>query len=251
MGNIIELDIVGGEDVSKYNPYHGPDGRFTGPGGATFFTWKPGSAANAKAIAREKERTGGGAAGKAVADVEARIRNLSYESAAVIGKDGKILVEKDGGENYVKFSLEELSMMNNAILTHNHPGGSCFSAEDIQVLEYHGLSEMRATTANNGTFSLKRMSEVERPAEQKEFYDLIGEKPGKRGDLAVDYHAERSKAQANTISEMDRWVPQAMARGEVTQQQANDMLTSGINDRVTKWLTDNAPYYGYQYSNEG
>ena len=45
-------------DIIKFNPYHGPDGRFTGPGAATSFTYRPGaSVAHDRAIAREKERT--------------------------------------------------------------------------------------------------------------------------------------------------------------------------------------------------
>ena len=47
-----------GEVIEKFNPYHGPDGRFTGPGAATSFTYKPGQGKMYdNAIAREKERT--------------------------------------------------------------------------------------------------------------------------------------------------------------------------------------------------
>lgn len=52
MKDIIELQIV-----EKFNPYHGKDGRFTGPGGATSFTFGSKSKAQASAIQREKERT--------------------------------------------------------------------------------------------------------------------------------------------------------------------------------------------------
>ena len=44
-------------DIAKFNPYHGPDGRFTTGGAATSFTHSPGkSKAHDNAIAREKER---------------------------------------------------------------------------------------------------------------------------------------------------------------------------------------------------
>lgn len=62
---IIEKNIIELEVVEKYNPYHGPDGRFTSPGGAASFTIgnKSGLAWNQKnvdrAIEREKKRTGG------------------------------------------------------------------------------------------------------------------------------------------------------------------------------------------------
>lgn len=45
-------------DILKFNPYHGKDGRFTGPNGATSFTYAPGkSKAHDLAIEREKKRT--------------------------------------------------------------------------------------------------------------------------------------------------------------------------------------------------
>lgn len=51
-------------DIVKFNPYHGPDGRFTGPGAATSFTYKPGKGKMYdNAIARERERTKASAAG--------------------------------------------------------------------------------------------------------------------------------------------------------------------------------------------
>ncbi|MDO4280771.1 MAG: hypothetical protein Q4C56_03990 [Peptococcaceae bacterium] len=43
------------EEIDKFNPYHGADGRFTSANAASSFTWKPGaSAAHDAAIAREK-----------------------------------------------------------------------------------------------------------------------------------------------------------------------------------------------------
>lgn len=52
--------------LHKFNPYHGKDGRFTGPGGAASFTYKPGQGRMYDlAIEREKQRTGsmGGSGG--------------------------------------------------------------------------------------------------------------------------------------------------------------------------------------------
>lgn len=49
------IDLI--HEIEKFNPYHGRDGRFTSPGAATSFTYKPGQGAMYdKAIAREKER---------------------------------------------------------------------------------------------------------------------------------------------------------------------------------------------------
>lgn len=49
------VDVI--QEVEKFNPYHGSDGRFTSAGAATSFTYAPGkSKAHDLAIAREKAR---------------------------------------------------------------------------------------------------------------------------------------------------------------------------------------------------
>lgn len=44
------------EEILKFNPYHGPDGRFTGPGGFASFSANPDTAAGKKAIERADEK---------------------------------------------------------------------------------------------------------------------------------------------------------------------------------------------------
>lgn len=59
------FDLI--EEVQKFNPYHGKDGRFASANGFTSFTYAPGkSKAHDMAIAREKERqaAAGGGGGK-------------------------------------------------------------------------------------------------------------------------------------------------------------------------------------------
>lgn len=56
--SIIQKAKTFNEIIEKFNPYHDSRGRFTGPGAAVSFTYKPGaSRAHDMAIAREKERT--------------------------------------------------------------------------------------------------------------------------------------------------------------------------------------------------
>ena len=60
------LELVPDNTVRKFNPYHGPDGRFTHANGAHSFTYAPGkSKAHDLAIEREKKRqaAAGGATG--------------------------------------------------------------------------------------------------------------------------------------------------------------------------------------------
>lgn len=68
------LDLLPDNTVRKFNPYHGPDGKFTSANGAHSFTVHTSSPAGQKAIANIKERekakagTGGGGSGSASAD---------------------------------------------------------------------------------------------------------------------------------------------------------------------------------------
>ena len=76
------------QDIHKFNPYHGPDGRFTTSGGATSFTYRPGaSKAHDLAIAREKERTAAAAASdggkQKIAEAETRIKSMLKDGADV------------------------------------------------------------------------------------------------------------------------------------------------------------------------
>lgn len=49
-------DVI--QEITKFNPYHGPDGRFSSANGAASFTYKPGQGKMYdNAIAREKART--------------------------------------------------------------------------------------------------------------------------------------------------------------------------------------------------
>lgn len=57
-------DVI--QEITKFNPYHGPDGRFSSANGAASFTYKPGQGKMYdNAIAREKARTAAAAAGGA------------------------------------------------------------------------------------------------------------------------------------------------------------------------------------------
>lgn len=54
------LEKSDSEEVEKFNPYHGADGRFTDAGGSASFTYSPGkSKAHDNAIAREQKRQSG------------------------------------------------------------------------------------------------------------------------------------------------------------------------------------------------
>jgi hypothetical protein len=61
-----------------------------------------------------------------------RIVSQDFETVGVF-KDGKLILEKDGTKNSVQFSEDEVSKMEGAILTHNHPSGGPLSMDDYDI----------------------------------------------------------------------------------------------------------------------
>lgn len=96
---------------------------------------------------------------------ESSIRRNKYESAIVIGKNGNILLNKNGGKRSVSFTKEEAAKLKDAVFTHNHPSalrasgimriGNSFSADDLVTAVKTDVKEMRAVTPTY-TFSMKR-----------------------------------------------------------------------------------------------
>ena len=105
---------------------------------------------------------------KAVADVEKDIRmNKSFEIGVVLDTDGSIIIDKRGKARSVSFTEDEVKLMKDKIMTHNHPIGwkaapnsmghigSSFSDNDLISAVYADLLEIRAVTPLY-TFSMKR-----------------------------------------------------------------------------------------------
>jgi hypothetical protein len=106
--------------------------------------------------------------GKIISEYEKSIKNQNFESAALYDDSGNLIFKKDGGAQNVKFSDYELEQMKGKHLTHNHPLDQSFSAEDIHVLSYWGLSEIRAVTKTR-TFVMKSNKQF---TNKKEFSQL-------------------------------------------------------------------------------
>ncbi len=81
-----------------------------------------------------------------IQNFENKISNQNYESAGVYSQDGNVIFEKDGSKDNVDFSEEELKLMKNSIITHNHPTELPFSVDDIRLFVYTGAKEIRAVT---------------------------------------------------------------------------------------------------------
>lgn len=162
-------------------------------------------------------RSGGG--GGTLSGVEKSIRNNPYETAVVFNSSGKRIINKTGSEHEVKFSKADLASMKDGTLTHNHPNTEnvltpTFSSADIDLTTRSGLKEMRAVTADT-TYSLVKVSN--KRAKNK---------------FATDYKdALRREEQRLSLS-----IPSSKAR---RPKMASFSST---------WLKNNAPKYGYSYS---
>ncbi|MDD5037129.1 MAG: phage minor head protein [Methylococcaceae bacterium] len=76
--------------------------------------------------------------------VESEIVLNAVEQTVVLNADGKVLLRKSGDANSVGFTPDELPLLADATVTHNHPVVSSFSPKDLQLLINHDLLELRA-----------------------------------------------------------------------------------------------------------
>lgn len=237
------------EDILKFNPYHDAKGRFASANSATSFTYrtKDPSKQNManRAKEREKERQTGGSKPesddesprmKAIHDIEDKIRSQFYETAAIVDKDGKVLLMKEGSENVVGFTAEECKVMQGATLTHNHPLSSMLSVEDASCFVGRDLEEIRATNREGITYSIKR---GEGYTEDKGYYFLR--------DFDGEYKSARWAAQDNLDS---RGFREKVMDGEITKEEANLEFGKVVAREMSAWCESHASNYGIKFTEE-
>ncbi len=83
--------------------------------------------------------------------------NNRYETARIFDADGNLKFTLKGTRDSVSFTDKQIKQSKGCVITHNHPNGSAFSAEDIYMLKRTGASEMRASTSG-GTYVLRQPS---------------------------------------------------------------------------------------------
>jgi hypothetical protein len=81
---------------------------------------------------------------QALRETEAQLIKRKTEKAVVFNDDGSIFFEKEGNEDSVSFSVDELQLFEDKILTHNHPRGSSFSMDDVHLATYWNFKGIRA-----------------------------------------------------------------------------------------------------------
>lgn len=77
------------------------------------------------------------------------IRQGSVEVGALIAPDGRIVVRRTGQRTHVSFTVGELCLIAGLTLTHNHPGGSGPSLDDVVLCAQFCLKEVRVVTAKH------------------------------------------------------------------------------------------------------
>ena len=132
------------------------------------------------------------------------ISGNKYKTATIYDKNGNIVFKKKGNADSVSFTVQERKKMKGCVLTHNHPDGSIFSPEDINMLRVGDLDEIRACN-NNGAFVLRRsdkwhedISDLKKLDEK--YWQAMNEVSGKYRDKA----AKEGKSILSYLDDMDK-----------------------------------------------
>lgn len=90
---------------------------------------------------------------------EVKISKNSYETAIIFDMDGNVILEREGSEDEVPFTEEELSRFEGCIFTHNHTynkhlkglgieNTSSFSSDDLMLAYQRNLQQVRMVIGN-------------------------------------------------------------------------------------------------------
>lgn len=80
-------------------------------------------------------------------EVESLICGLDFEVAVGLDLNGRVLFWRSGDEDSVSPTPEEWALVQDKILTHNHPrGGGSLQTEDMFKSRRYGLRQVRAVT---------------------------------------------------------------------------------------------------------
>lgn len=122
--------------------------------------------------------------------------------------------------------------MDGANLTHNHPSGSTFSAEDIALLVNSWLNSIRAV----GKFVAYELKQMKSITKNKLF--------------AHDFQSECDRLKTKSDNIYRRITEQYKTFGITYEEYTNkvDALNAEVNVHRSEWLKKNSKTYGYKYS---
>ncbi len=166
----------------------------------------------------------------AIKTAEKKIYKDKVETAILLDSKGNIIfTESSGATNYVQFTPEQLSIMKDANLTHNHPSNSTFSGADISLLTYRELKSIRAT-GENRTYQLTRIN--------GNF---------SRNEFAKAYTEAYNRNKTITDKEYNK-IRRYQHTDPVRYYRECESLTARLNSMNSEWLKNNSKKYGYRYS---
>lgn len=183
-------------------------------------------------IIKEKKALESKAYSSAIKAEEKKIYKDNVETAVLFDNRGNVIFrESSGASNYVKFSKEQLSRMQGATLTHNHPSSSTFSPADIAIVTEQRLEVIRAT----GVLKTYQLKEIKGAKVNHAF--------------SIDY--EKAMNENKKITDKDfRKYEKERKQGKISPLEYQDKinaLNKKWNDLNSDWLKKNSKKYGYKY----
>ena len=165
---------------------------------------------------------------KEVQRMEKVFSQQPYECGSCVDKNGKNLFKTtDHAESSIDLTFYR-DAMKDAVLTHNHPNGTTFSAEDISTAVSCGVAEIRACT-KKGAFSLVRLFSLdEGPTDTQREFSWRFSVATKKFQESVDEIWESSQ-------QLD---------------EDADKCNKMFEDMRRNWLKKNARHYGWEYTEE-
>jgi hypothetical protein len=164
---------------------------------------------------------------KTLHDVEEAKRGLKHEVGTLIARDGVVLKEYGGTAHAVSVPVPDYELFEGNIFTHNHPGGRCFTVQDIMSFVENRLYEVRASTPQGTFFSLREGGEEV----NRSIANVMKEE--KVGDILKADMIIRQRG-------LD-------LQGKARQEMVYDLMS----DDVDVWLTENVGEFGYVYTKGG
>jgi hypothetical protein len=131
--------------------------------------------------------------------------DAKIEHCIAVDKEGNIVFKKSGTRNYVNFTQADFDQMNvdNMLFTHNHPSGSSFSGDDLNMLgAYKRGTEIRAV-GTQYEYSAKIIDNAKFPRSGAEVKNLYRIENGRLQDKYQTIYELRRASLINTGVDYD------------------------------------------------
>lgn len=154
---------------------------------------------------------------KAITDFEKSIQKSETEKSMIITSSGK-QIKFSGDEHHVLASEKDISLLNGAIATHNHPSENTFSSTDIgNGIVKGNLKEMRIVTKSGELNVIKNN----------------GASLEDRRAFSAQYQNQRMRANNNANAKL--------RRGEKINKDEY------VNNHLKNWMENHASEYNLEF----